>query len=166
MLGMRMFLPVAISIAAYGLVWGVLAGQAGLSVLEVALMSSIVFAGASQFIALEMWATGQLPILSIVIAIQQQSGGNLSEALSNLSGVLRDRVRLQMKVKALSAEAKASALVLAALPPTVMFLLFLTSPGYIKPLFDTRVGNFALLACGIWMMMGVLVMRRMINFKF
>ncbi|MFN3624365.1 MAG: type II secretion system F family protein [Hyphomicrobium sp.] len=108
----------------------------------------------------------EVKFLSIVIAIQQQSGGNLSEALSNLSGVLRDRVRLQMKVKALSAEAKASALVLAALPPTVMFLLFLTSPGYIKPLFDTRVGNFALLACGIWMMMGVLVMRRMINFKF
>ena len=47
--------------------------------------------------------------LSIVLAIQQQAGGNLSEALGNLSGVLRDRLRLQLKVKALSAEAKASA---------------------------------------------------------
>lgn len=67
-LGVRMFLPVAISIAAYGVVWGVLAGQAGLSVLEVALMSALVFAGASQFVALDMWLPGSLPILSIVIA--------------------------------------------------------------------------------------------------
>ncbi|KQW74874.1 hypothetical protein ASC89_25030 [Devosia sp. Root413D1] len=63
-----MFLPVAVSIAAYGVVWGVLAGQAGLSVLEVALMSGLVFAGASQFVALDMWTPGNLPVLSIVIA--------------------------------------------------------------------------------------------------
>jgi 4-azaleucine resistance transporter AzlC len=68
LLGARMFAPVAISIGAYGLVWGVLAGQAGLSVAEVALMSGLVFAGASQFVALEMWAPGNLPVLSIVIA--------------------------------------------------------------------------------------------------
>lgn len=67
-LGVRMFLPVAVSIAAYGVVWGVLAGQAGLSVLEVALMSGLVFAGASQFVALDMWTPGALPVLSIVIA--------------------------------------------------------------------------------------------------
>lgn len=67
-LGVRMFTPVAISIAAYGLVWGVLAGQAGLSVLEVALMSGLVFAGSSQFVVLEMWTPGSLPIVSIVIA--------------------------------------------------------------------------------------------------
>ncbi len=67
-LGVRLFLPIAVSIAAYGLVWGVLAGQAGLSVLEVLLMSSLVFAGASQFVALDMWTPGSLPILSIIIA--------------------------------------------------------------------------------------------------
>lgn len=67
-LGIRMFLPVAISIAAYGLVWGVLAGQAGLSVLEVALMSALVFAGSSQFVAIDMWTPGSLPVLSIIIA--------------------------------------------------------------------------------------------------
>lgn len=68
LLGARMFLPVAISIAAYGVVWGVLAGQAGMSVTEVMLMSGIVFAGASQFVALDMWTPGNLPILSIVVA--------------------------------------------------------------------------------------------------
>lgn len=68
-LGFRMFIPVAISIASYGVVWGVLAGQAGLSLTEVALMSGLVFAGASQFVALDMWTPGNLPIVSIVIAV-------------------------------------------------------------------------------------------------
>jgi 4-azaleucine resistance transporter AzlC len=65
---MRLFLPVAISIASYGVVWGVLAGQAGLSSLEVLLMSGIVYAGASQFVAIDMWSPVALPIASIVIA--------------------------------------------------------------------------------------------------
>jgi 4-azaleucine resistance transporter AzlC len=65
---MRLFLPVAISIASYGVVWGVLAGQAGLSPLEVLLMSGIVYAGASQFVAIDMWSPSGLPIASIVIA--------------------------------------------------------------------------------------------------
>jgi 4-azaleucine resistance transporter AzlC len=67
-LGMRLFVPLAISIAAYGVVWGVLAGQAGLGVPEVLLMSALVYAGASQFVALDMWAPGRLPVLSIVVA--------------------------------------------------------------------------------------------------
>jgi tight adherence protein B len=108
----------------------------------------------------------EVKFLSIVVAIQQQAGGNLSEALSNLSTVLRDRFRLKMKVRALSAEAKASAIVLASLPPIVMFMLYLSAAEYISVLFKTRTGNFALMFCGLWMLMGVLVMRKMINFKF
>ena len=71
----------------------------------------------------------EVKFLTIVIAIQQQAGGNLSEALGNLVDVLRDRFRLRMKVKALSAEAKASALVLASLPPMVMFMVYWRRPG-------------------------------------
>jgi tight adherence protein B len=100
------------------------------------------------------------------VAIQQQAGGNLSEALSNLSTVLRDRFRLKMKVAALSAEAKASAMVLASLPPMVTFMLYMSATDYVAVLFNTRTGNFALLFCGVWMLMGVLMMRKMINFKF
>jgi predicted branched-subunit amino acid permease len=69
LLGARMFLPVAISIAAYGVVWGVLARQAGLSIGEVALMSGLVFAGASQFVALDLWTPGSLPVGAIVFAV-------------------------------------------------------------------------------------------------
>lgn len=67
-LGVTLFIPVAVSIASYGLVWGVLAGQKGLSVLEVVLMSGLVFAGASQFVALDSWTPGSLPILAIIVA--------------------------------------------------------------------------------------------------
>jgi len=108
----------------------------------------------------------EVKFLTIVIAIQQQAGGNLSDALGNLAGVLRDRFRLRMKVKALSAEAKASALVLASLPPAVMFMVYGASPDYIMPLFNTRTGNLMLLFSVCWMLIGVLVMRKMINFKF
>jgi len=108
----------------------------------------------------------EVRFLAIVISIQQQAGGNLSEALGNLAGVLRDRHMLAMKVKALSAEAKASAAVLASLPPGVMGMVSVASPDYIMPLFTTTGGQFMLLAGGCWMMMGVLIMRKMINFKF
>jgi tight adherence protein B len=108
----------------------------------------------------------EVKFLTIVIAIQQQAGGNLSEALGNLAGVMRDRFRLQMKVKALSAEAKASAFVLASLPPAVMFMVYGASPDYIMPLFATRTGNVMLMFSACWMLLGVFVMKRMINFKF
>lgn len=108
----------------------------------------------------------EVKFLTIVVAIQSQAGGNLSEALGNLSNVLRDRIRMKMKVKALSAEATSSAAVLACLPPGVMVMVSMSAPGYIDPLFSTRAGMMMLLVGGFWMLCGVMVMRKMINFKF
>jgi tight adherence protein B len=108
----------------------------------------------------------EVRFFAIVIAIQQQAGGNLSEALGNLSGVLRDRKRLQAKVRALSAEAKASAAVLGALPFIVMILVYITTPSYISILWTTKFGQFLLAASACWMTIGILVMRKMINFKY
>lgn len=114
---------------------------------------------------------GRMPLpevkfFAIVISIQQQAGGNLSEALGNLSGVLRDRKTLTGKVKALSAEAKASAMVLGALPFIVMTMVYVSAPKYIAVLFSTMIGNFMLACAAFWMSCGVLMMRKMINFKF
>jgi tight adherence protein B len=108
----------------------------------------------------------EVKFFAIVIGIQQQAGGNLSEALGNLSGVLRDRKKLAMKVKALSAEAKASAAVLGALPFIVMTMVYLTTPNYIMLLFTTKMGQFMLMGAATWMSFGLLVMRKMINFKY
>lgn len=100
----------------------------------------------------------------IVIAIQQKTGGNLSETLANLSRVLRERRKMRDKIQAVSMEAKASAGIIGALPPTVAFLVYLTTPKYIELLWLTQMGKLAMVACGIWMLMGVLIMRKMINF--
>jgi len=108
----------------------------------------------------------EVKFLTIVVAIQQQAGGNLSEALGNLSSVIRDRFRMAMKVKALAGEAQASAMVLASLPPGVTMMIWITSPSYIMPLFNTQTGNIFIVVGLSWMMCGVLVMRKMINFKF
>jgi tight adherence protein B len=102
----------------------------------------------------------------IVVSIQQKAGGNLSEALGNLSRVLRDRKRMQAKIKAMSMEAKASATIIASLPFAVMLLVYITSPRYIELLWTQPVGRVMLAACVVWMSIGVLVMKKMINFDF
>lgn len=102
----------------------------------------------------------------IVISIQQKAGGNLSEALGNLSRVLRDRKKMKGKIQAMSQEAKASAAIIGALPLAVMALVWITSPQYIGLLFSEPLGNIMLVASAMWMTMGVLVMRKMINFDF
>jgi tight adherence protein B len=103
---------------------------------------------------------------AIVIAMQTQTGGSLAEALANLSTVLRERKKMKAKVKAISSEAKASAWIIGLLPVLVAGMIFLTSPKYISLLFTTGTGKIVLLGCAVWMMIGTLVMRKMINFDF
>jgi tight adherence protein B len=102
----------------------------------------------------------------IVIAIQQKSGGNLSEALGNLSKVLRDRKKMAEKIQAMSMEAKASAGIIGSLPPIVMLLVYLTTPAYISLLWTHPTGQLMLVASAVWMSAGVFVMKKMINFDF
>jgi len=102
----------------------------------------------------------------IVIAIQQKSGGNLSEALGNLSKVLRDRKKMAEKIQAMSMEAKASAGIIGSLPPIVMLLVYLSTPQYISLLWTHPTGQLMLVGCVVWMSIGIFVMKRMINFDF
>jgi tight adherence protein B len=108
----------------------------------------------------------EVNFFAIVIAIQQGAGGNLAEALGNLSNVLRARKMLMAKVQALSAEAKTSAIVLGGLPFIVMLMVYMTSPDYIMLLFTEQVGHVVLAGAAIWMGIGIFVMRQMINFKY
>ncbi|MCA1490047.1 type II secretion system F family protein [Sinorhizobium alkalisoli] len=106
----------------------------------------------------------EVNFFAIVIAIQAQAGGNLSEALSNLSKVLRERKKMKAKVSALSMEAKASAAIIGALPFIVSLLVYLTSPDYMMVLFTDPRGHIIMGASAVWMSIGILVMRNMINF--
>lgn len=102
----------------------------------------------------------------IVIAIQTKSGGNLSEALGNLSRVLRDRRKMAAKIQAMSMEAKASAGIIGALPPIVMVMVYIMTPDYISLLWTHPTGRLMLAGCVLWMGTGIFVMKKMINFDF
>jgi tight adherence protein B len=114
---------------------------------------------------------GEVPVpeanfFGIVIAIQQKAGGNLAEALGNLSRVLRERKKMKAKIQAMSQEAKASASIIGALPLAVMTLVYVTSPQYISLLWTEPLGRVMLAASAFWMFTGVMVMKKMINFDF
>ncbi|HTX48779.1 MAG TPA: type II secretion system F family protein [Caulobacteraceae bacterium] len=110
--------------------------------------------------------TSEVRFFSIVMNIQQKTGGNLAEALGNLSTVLRSRKLMREKIKALSSEATASAGIIGSLPPGVATLIWLTTPTYMAPLINDHRGWLLLGASALLMGMGVFVMTRMINFKF
>ena len=102
---------------------------------------------------------------AIVINVQQQAGGNLTEALGNLSKVLRDRVTLGLKVKALSSEAKASAWIIGLLPFIMGGLIYFMQPSYIEVLWTTSKGKMLLTGVAFWMSIGTFIMKQMVNFK-
>lgn len=107
----------------------------------------------------------EVSFFGIVLMIQQKTGGNLAEALNNLAGVLRGRKLMEGKIRALSSEAKASAMIIGALPFLVMGAVKVSSPDYLDPLFNTKTGNFILLGAGCWMSMGIYVMKSMMKIK-
>ena len=103
---------------------------------------------------------------AIVISIQQRAGGNLAEALGNLSHVLRERKKMKGKISAMAMEAKASAYIIGSLPGIVMGLVYITSPNYISLLFTEPLGHVILAGSAMCMAAGILVMRKMVNFDF
>ena len=113
----------------------------------------------------ERMPVAELRYFAIVIAIQQQTGGNLAETLAKLSEVLRARKRMRDKVQAYASEAKASAMIIGSLPFVVMLMLAVMSPQYVGILFTTDPGNIILFVGGLTEIMGIFVMRNMINFE-
>ena len=114
----------------------------------------------------ERMPTNELRFFTIVLSIQAKTGGNLAEALGNLSTVLRARKLMAEKIKALSAEAVASAFIIGSLPPGVIVLISVTAPTYMAPMFTDQRGHLMLMVAAFWMSVGIFVMRKMINFKF
>lgn len=107
----------------------------------------------------------EVRFFGIVLGIQQKTGGNLAEALANLSAVIRARKLMREKIKALSGEAVASAFIIGSLPPAVVVMISLMAPEYMSPLFTDPRGRIILLGGALLMGLGIFVMRRMINFK-
>ena len=108
----------------------------------------------------------EVNFLVVVITVQQQAGGNLSEALGNLAKVLRNRKKMKQKIKAMSSEAKASAGIIGSLPFVVGILVSVVSPAYLVPLFTTPLGHIWLGVGVVMLAMGIFVMNRMIQFDY
>jgi tight adherence protein B len=102
----------------------------------------------------------------VVITVQQQAGGNLSEALGNLAKVLRNRKKMKQKIKAMSSEAKASAGIIGSLPFVVGILVSIVSPSYLAPLFFTDLGHIWLGVGVVMLAVGIFIMNRMIQFDY
>lgn len=106
----------------------------------------------------------EVNFFAIVLTIQSKSGGNLSEALGNLSAVIRSRRMMREKIKAMSSEAKASAMIIGSLPFVVGVMVYMSTPEYIMELFTKDMGHLILAMGALLMGTGIMTMRRMINF--
>lgn len=106
-----------------------------------------------------------LPLFVTAVAIQGSTGGNLSEILENLSAVIRLRFKMRRKVKALAAEGRASAMILASLPVGIFLIINLIAPDFYRSVWHFDVTKIALGIAVSWMFVGILIMYRMVNFK-
>ncbi len=105
-----------------------------------------------------------LGLLVAAVGLQGKTGGNLAEILGNLSSVIRDRLRMRLKVRALSAEARFSAMILSILPVALFALLLVISPNYYGAVWDNAITKPLLVGAALWMLLGNVVMFRMVRF--
>ena len=106
----------------------------------------------------------EVRFFTMVLMIQTKTGGNLAEVISNLAFILRQRKSILLRIQTLSQEAKTSAGVMIALPFAIIGILAVIATDYMGELLYTTTGQYILLGCGIWMMIGILIMRKMISF--
>lgn len=99
----------------------------------------------------------------VVLSVQQETGGSLTEVLSNLSNIIRKRKQLRAKIHAMTSEGRATAYILGAIPVLEFTVLYFMTPAYLEPLFTTFNGNILLGAAGILIIASQVVIRRMID---
>ena len=109
--------------------------------------------------------TPEFQFFVITLAIQRETGGNLAETLSNLADVLRKRAQMKLKIRAMSSESKASAMIVGSLPFVVFTLVWMINPSYMDDFFTDQRLMVAGLGGLIWMSIGVFIMAKMVNFE-
>jgi tight adherence protein B len=107
-----------------------------------------------------------LLFLTVSVGIQAQTGGNLAEVLSRLSGLMRNRANMRMKIRALSAEGRASAITLSAFPFAIFFLVNFISPDYYGAIRSNPIVEPAIYLGLLLLVVGNAIMYRMVNFKY
>jgi tight adherence protein B len=106
-----------------------------------------------------------LPLLVSSVSIQSTTGGNLREILDSLSGVIRDRLKMKAKIRAISAEGRMSAIFLSAMPIILFLVLLLLMPNYYGGIWHEPLAWYMFAGLGFWLVMGNLLILKMISFK-
>ena len=109
--------------------------------------------------------TAEFQFFVITLAIQRETGGNLAETLSNLADVLRKRTQMRLKIRAMSSESKASAIIVGSLPFIVFILVYMINPTYMANFFVDQRLIVAGIGGLVWMGIGVFIMAKMVNFE-
>lgn len=161
--GLRSGLPISETLSVVG---GEVPGPVGV---EFRAVSDKMKIGRSMEVALQETAdrlgTPEFQFFVITLAIQRETGGNLAETLSNLANVLRSRMQMKLKIKAMSSESKASAYIIGVLPFLVFGIIFYINPEYMGGFFIDKRLIIAGIGGLIWMSIGAFIMRQMINFE-
>jgi len=99
------------------------------------------------------------------VMLQRETGGNLAEILDNLSYVIRERFKIQRQVRVFTAQGRLTMLLLMGMPPTIVVVMMLTNPVFIRPLFNDPIGH-ALVVVGITLQtIGYFVIRKIIRIQ-
>jgi tight adherence protein B len=161
--GLRSGLPITETLS---IVSGEISGPVGI---EFRAVSDKMKIGLTMEAALQETAdrlgTPEFQFFVITLAIQRETGGNLAETLSNLADVLRKRAQMKLKIRAMSSEAKASAMIVGALPFIVFTMVYLLNPNYMGGFFTDERLIVAGLGAMVWMGIGVAVMAKMVSFE-
>nr|WP_246423169.1 type II secretion system F family protein [Roseospira visakhapatnamensis] len=115
--------------------------------------------------ALARMPTAEFRFFAVVLQIQQQTGGNLAETLAKLSSVIRERKKMRDRAKALSSEAKASALIIGSMPVNFFVLVYFLAPDYMGLMITEEIGHYMIFAGVVSMIVGSAIMKVMIDFK-
>ncbi|GAC1576182.1 MAG: type II secretion system F family protein [Sphingomicrobium sp.] len=161
--GLRSGLPITETL---GIVASEIGGPVGI---EFRSVSDKMKIGRTMEVALQETAdrlgTAEFQFFVITLAIQRETGGNLAETLSNLADVLRKRAQMKLKIRAMSSESKASAIIVGALPFIVFGLVYFMNPAYMGKFFIDQRLIVAGLGGMCWMGCGVFIMAKMVNFE-
>jgi tight adherence protein B len=106
-----------------------------------------------------------LKMFITAVLIQRETGGNLTEVLSNISRVIRERFRIQGELKTLTAQVRLSGKMLALLPIIVVGGVMLTNPKFIEPLFQEQAGHVILVVAAVSQVVGFILMRKIANIE-
>jgi tight adherence protein B len=115
---------------------------------------------------LERVDSTELKLMTIAVLIQREVGGNLSEILDIILETIRERIQLKGEIKAITAQGRASAALIGALPPLLLVVMNFINPDYMSPLFTTFLGQGILAGCFMMECIGIYMIMQIIKVDF